>query len=686
MREGNVARESGVKQQLADRIFPGTGEMAERCRAFDWAATPLGPVEQWPQSLRTAAQLTLASIFPSIVLWGPELIQIYNEGYRPILGVKHPAGLGQPTHGCWPEVRHINGPIFDRALLGETLTFEDALYPLLRFGVLEDAWFTLVFAPIIAESGQVEGVFVTVQETTAAVIARTLRAERDILERQIGVERNRLADVFRQAPSFLAVVRGSDHRFEFANDAYFALVGHRDIVGKPVADALPEARDQGFVALLDAVLNTGVPYVGREVPIALARTSGAIAEERYVDFVYQALTEADGTRSGVVAHGSDVTEQVLARREIERLLAESERARGEAESARQKAEAVLESIGDPFFLLDNDWRFTYVNDAAPALLRKSREALLGRSLWELFPELAGSAFETAYFETRNTGRPTSVEAYYEPLGGWFDVHTYRWADGLMVHFRDVSERKAGEAEREQFLTDAKAANRAKSDFLGVMSHELRTPLNAIGGYAELIEMGVHGPVTPDQRTALERIQRSQRHLLGLINGVLNYAKIDAGVVSYDLADVPLDELLFTSVALTTPQLRAKQLDFHFDGCDPRLTARADGEKTQQIVLNLLSNAIKFTDVGGRITMTCVASDNGLVMVRVADTGRGISASQFERVFQPFVQVDVTLTRTKDGSGLGLAISRDLARGMGGDLTLESDVGVGSTFTLTLPST
>ena len=679
-----AARETSV-EHLVNRIFPGTGEMAERCRAFDWAATPLGPVEQWPQSLRTSAQLTLASIFPTIILWGPELVQIYNEGYRPILGVKHPAGLGQPTHECWPEVRHINGPIFDRVLQGETLTFEDALYPLLRSGVLEDAWFTLVFAPIVAESGDVAGAFVTVVETTSARAAHALQAEREMLERQISVERNRLADIFHQAPSFLTVLRGPEHAFEFVNEAFFAIIGQRDLIGKPAGDVLPEAREQGLIALLDGVLSTGVPYVGRELSFAFARTPGGVVEQHYIDFVYQAITEADGTRSGVVAHGSDVTEQVVARREIERLLAVSEHARTDAESAHQKAESVLQSIADPFILLDNEWRITYVNDAAPSVLQTTREALLGRILWDVFTGALDTPLAAGSLETMATGRPTSIEAFYAPLDAWLDVHTYRWAEGLMVHFRNVSLRKAGEAEREVLLADAKAANRAKADFLGVMSHELRTPLNAIGGYAELIEMGVHGPVTPEQRTALERIQRSQRHLLGLINGVLNYAKLDAGVVSYDLADVPLDELLFTSVALTTPQLRAKHLDFRFDGCDPRLTARADGEKTQQVVLNLLSNAIKFTDAGGRITLTCGASDNGLVTVRVADTGHGISASQFERVFQPFIQVDVTLTRAKDGAGLGLAISRDLARGMGGDLTLESEVGVGSTFTLTLPS-
>ena len=684
MVEANVTSD-GTTAHLIDRIFPGAGEMAERCRAFDWAATQLGPVEQWPQSLRTAAQLTHANLFPAIVLWGPELVQIYNEGYRPILGVKHPAALGQATHACWPEVWHINQPIYERVLQGETLTFEDALYPLRRSGVLEDAWFTLMFAPVIDERGDVAGVFVTVLETTSARAARALAAEHEVLERQIVVERNRLAEVFRQASTFLAVVRGPEHVFQFVNDAYYLLVGHRDLIGKSVADALPEAHEQGFVALLDGVLKTGIPFVGREVPILLARSSGVVAEERFVDFIYQALTDEDGTSTGVVANGSDVTEQVLARREIERLLSGSEMARGDAESARQRAEALLESISDPFFLLDNEWRFTYINDAAPPILRTTREALLGRTLWELFPELAGSAYEAAYFETMSTGRPTSVEAFFAPLDGWFDVRTYRWAEGLMVHFRDVSARKSAEAEREQLLANAKAANQAKSDFLGVMSHELRTPLNAIGGYAELIAMGIHGPVTSEQRSALERIQRSQRHLLGLINGVLNYAKIDAGAVSYDVADIPLAELLVTSEELTAPQLRAKRLDFRFDGCDARLMARADGETVQQVVLNLLSNAIKFTESGGRVTMSCAATDDGLVMIRVADTGRGIATNQLEHVFQPFIQVDLKLTRTKDGTGLGLAISRDFARGMGGDLTVESAPGVGSVFTLTLPS-
>ena len=249
-------------------------------------------------------------------------------------------------------------------------------------------------------------------------------------------------------------------------------------------------------------------------------------------------------------------------------------------------------------------------------------------------------------------------------------------------YRNVREREAQLAER---TAAAEAANRAKSEFLAIMSHELRTPLNAIGGYAEMMEFGVRGPVTPEQRADLARIQRSQRTLLGLINGVLNYAKLDAGAVDYVVEDVPLDEVLAACEALVQPQARAKQIALTQRCATPAPLARADREKTEQVMRNLLSNAIKFTDAGGRIMVECtVNAAQQLVVAQVTDTGCGIAPEQLERIFQPFVQLDARLTRTGDGTGLGLAISRDLARGMRGDLTAESTPGIGSTFVLTLP--
>ena len=409
-------------RSLASTLFVGTGEMAERCRAFDWASTPLGPVSSWSPSLRTTVGIVLECRNPMFLWWGPDLVQFYNDAYRPSLGLgdRDSRALGARGQQFWTDIWDIIGPQIEQVMTtGEATWHEDQYLPIERNGHLEDVWWTYSYSPV-RDNGAVAGVLVVCQETTSRVM---MLAER------------------------------------------------------------------------------------------------------------------------------------------ERLLAAERAAHAEAD----------------------------------------------------------------------------------------------------------------------------AANKAKSEFLAVMSHELRTPLNAIGGHAQLIELGVHGPVTQEQLVALERIQRSQRHLLGLINGVLNFAKIDAGAMQYAIGVVHLNETLATCEALTAPQARMKMLDLRYTPCDARLAAHADPEKVQQIVLNLLSNAIKFTDAGGRVSIDCTTVDEYTIAIRVHDTGRGIAADQLDRVFQPFVQVDTALTRASEGTGLGLAISRDLARGMGGDLVVQSEPGSGSTFTLTLPA-
>ncbi|MFL5539231.1 MAG: PAS domain-containing sensor histidine kinase, partial [Longimicrobiaceae bacterium] len=240
------------------------------------------------------------------------------------------------------------------------------------------------------------------------------------------------------------------------------------------------------------------------------------------------------------------------------------------------------------------------------------------------------------------------------------------------------------AELEQRRHEAEEANRVKSEFLAAMSHELRTPLNAIGGYVQLLEMGIHGPVTEAQREALGRVERSQKHLLRLINDVLNLARIESGRVEYVLEAVDLAALMDEVTPMVEPQMRAKELALEVS-VPAATVARADREKVQQIVINLLSNAIKFTPAGGRVRVDAGRDGPGAVRLAVADTGIGIPADKQASVFDPFVQVDMSRTRRSEGSGLGLAISRDLARGMGGDLTVASTPGEGSTFTLTLPA-
>ena len=268
-----------------------------------------------------------------------------------------------------------------------------------------------------------------------------------------------------------------------------------------------------------------------------------------------------------------------------------------------------------------------------------------------------------------------------------DVHFLQSVANLLAA---SVERARTESGREGLLAstaaaraEAERASSVKSEYLGIISHELRTPLNAIGGYAQLLEDEIRGPITPEQRADLGRIRRSQRHLLNVIENVLGFLKLDSGRMQYDLQDVPVDEIVMASEELTRPMMEAKHLHFSRHAGGERLVVRADPPKLQQIIVNLLSNATKFTEPGGNVTVECESGATA-VSIRVTDTGCGIPLDRLETAFQPFIQVDGGRRRTAEGTGLGLSISRDFAAGMGGQLLAESQLGRGSTFTLVLP--
>jgi signal transduction histidine kinase len=250
-------------------------------------------------------------------------------------------------------------------------------------------------------------------------------------------------------------------------------------------------------------------------------------------------------------------------------------------------------------------------------------------------------------------------------------------------FMEVQERRKFEDALLQARAAADEANKAKSNFLAVMSHELRTPLNAISGYVQLLDMGVHGPVTQAQRDTLARIDRSERHLLRLINDVLNLARIEAGRVDYVSEPVTLADIMASTLPMVEPQMAAKRLRLESSVTD-EFVVKADRDKVQQVVLNLLTNATKFTPPDGSVRVQAAPRGDSEVMLSVIDTGIGIPSAMVEKVFEPFIQVDASHSRAGEGTGLGLAISRDLARGMGGDLFAESTLGKGSAFHLVLP--
>jgi signal transduction histidine kinase len=395
---------------------------------------------------------------------------------------------------------------------------------------------------------------------------RTARARAEAAE-------GRLAEIFQLAPAFIAVLRGPDHIFELANAAFYQIVGHREIIGKPAREALSEIRGQGFLELLDDVARSGKPVVGTEQALSIAPTSNAVPERRFIDFVYQPLREANGDCVGIFVHGIDVTEQVEARTEVEM-------ARAEAEAA---------------------------------------------------------------------------------------------------------------------LVRAEEANNVKSQFVATMSHELRTPLNAQIGYAQLLEMGIAGPLTPEQQRYVQRLTLSSGHLLTLINDILDFSKIEAGELSPQRDEIWTGVLVRDALTLVRPQAEARGVELiHEQQNEEGVPFVGDEQRVRQILLNLLSNAVKFTDRGGRIVVSCETSERASPMaqvhgsgpwafVRVKDTGIGVAPEQLVHIFDPFHQVDSSHTRQQGGTGLGLAISRRLARAMGGDLTAESTPGIGSVFTLWLPS-
>jgi len=698
-------------------LFAGDGEMRALCRAFDWSATPLGPVAEWPPSLRTATQLVLAADLPMSLHWGRELIAIYNDARARIIGPRHPGALGRSALEQFPERHELHEPLFARVQNGEAFTLTDTWIPIVRDGGLTEACFTVSFSPVRDERGDVGGVLAVLIETTDRVQAEAALRVSEARQRFLLTLHDRLRSLSDpEAIQYEAARLLGEHlgakRVGYAEiepDGLHSVVtrnytaGVRGIEGRyRVADfppvLLPALRAGQTVARNDVAHDTGLSDAERAAHEALEVGATVdvplVKEGRLVAVLFMHHRHAHTWTTDELSLLEGVAERTW--EAVERARAESRLRAGEArlQLALDIAElgtweidlatgaATLDTRGAEIVGLEPG----HAGDASRAQVERVHPDDLARLQGEVAAGVAARApFDLTYRVILTDGRVRHVASRARVLAD---------AAGRPLRLvgtnRDVTDDRLADAERARLFEaeraarhDAEAANRAKSEFLAVMSHELRTPLNAIGGYAELIELGIHGPVTEPQRTALTRIQQSQRHLLGLINQVLNYTRIDAGAVRYDVVDVPVAEALATAEALVLPQVRARGLVYLPAVVPADLSVRADSEKLQQILLNLLGNAIKFTDRGGEVRVICSVQGD-TVSIAVIDTGIGIAPEKLVGIFEPFVQIDQRLTRANDGVGLGLAISRELARGMGGDLTAASVPDEGSTFTLTLP--
>lgn len=300
---GGIASQTEAAAARSLSFLEGGGELGALMRSHDWSTSPVGQPEEWAQSLRTTVSLMLNSRYPMFIAWGPELAFLYNDGYRPIFGAKHPHTLGLPFKHVWSEIWADIEPLVDRALAGEA-TFSENLHLVMeRNGFPEDTWYTFSYSPVRDETGGIGGMFCACQETTKQVLA----------EKRLAAQADRYLSLFQQAPGFICVLTGEDHVFEFVNDAYVRLIGERDYVGRSVRLAVPEAADQGFFELLDRVYRTGEPYVAYNQPLVVSNPKTGELEELFLDFIYQPTRNEGGEVTGIFVEGHDVTDGHLAR-------------------------------------------------------------------------------------------------------------------------------------------------------------------------------------------------------------------------------------------------------------------------------------------------------------------------------------------------------------------------------------
>ncbi|QGH65804.1 PAS domain-containing protein [Xanthomonas oryzae pv. oryzicola] len=342
--------------------FPhGDSVMAQAVRDHDWAVSPLGPTTQWPLPLRHAVDLMLGSPESMYVVWGDALTLFYNDAYAPILGPRQAQALGAPLRELWADAWDaVRAPI-EAAFAGQASRFEELPIGMNRYGVPEQTWWTFSFSPIYLDDGRVGGAFCVTNEVTARKLAQARLAD----------EHERLIRLFEQAPMFMAFLSGPQHRVEFANPCYSRLIGHRDVIGRPLAEALPDAVEQGHLGRLDEVYRSGRAFSANALPYNVHAVPGGPSERRLLDLVYQPIAGADGTISGIFVQGLDITDRIS----LERAVREAE--------ARNRQ--ILDSVMDyAIIATDMHGRVTSWNEGARRILGWSEAEMLGQSLQRTF--------------------------------------------------------------------------------------------------------------------------------------------------------------------------------------------------------------------------------------------------------------------------------------------------------------
>ena len=395
--------------------------------AHDWSASAIGPLDGWPQSLRTAVDLVLGSPLAMLVLWGPDLVQIYNDAYAVIAGARHPRALGQPTRDCWPETWQSNAPIYAAVMAGEARCFPGQLLVVERGGIITDAWFDLTYSPLHDKSGATTGVLVIFIETT----------DRTLADRRMVAQVKRQRRLFEQAPGFIAVVNGPNHIFEFVNEAYVRLTGRQDYVGKPVREAFPDLEGQGFFELLDQVYATGNRSVASAIPIRFQPTPHEPPKNLLLDFIYEPIIDEAGRVTGIFCQGYDVTEACHAQEALRKAEALAERTAERDRVWRNSLDVLVVADADGVFLAASPaWTRVLGHDVLEVVGRSFRDFVWDEDVDETSQAIvsASTGIDVNGFENR-----------YRHKDGSLRLLAWRTSaeDGLIYGYgRDVTAERA----------------------------------------------------------------------------------------------------------------------------------------------------------------------------------------------------------------------------------------------------